>query len=1011
MRIRIATLVLVLLLPGVTGVQAGENEDLQTLVDRLTDPVTREAAARSLVEKGDAALPVLTKAIKATGSSDLLRREIVALLPRFGVAGIEPLEVALQDRRVELEAARQLTTIDATDKVYPVLFGALSSANPKVRVTAIHWLRDSGAFGKGLSKKLIEMLNDPAEDVRNCAGELVARELGKDAVPTLMKMFRKEVMRPTRSNLLLRQVLIRTFGVVGAGDPAAADRVTPTLIQALDRRDQQKAASAALVGLGDRAVPSLLMVLKQGDVNRAPAAMEAMMQIGPEAAPEVVSLLTAKHKKMRELALQFLSFYRDPAILPILVHTYKKGSSQIRASVLGIAGLYSSDEAVRLLEMGIKDDDATVRLKAMDMIAKSGLPQTVPLLLVRAEEDPELNLRIAAIRALFFLGETSAVASMVRMLQYEKWPIRIEILNALLWMGRAAHVNAIADQLGHRKPEVANLAERVLANLSYLEGARSLDDWPKDVKAIQRERLGKNETPLPVNRKEIRAGSDTIEVLVAGTPDRGTLILLRSGDGLEDPWFLEAVRPFADDYRLVLMDFPGCDVFPDQDRPAVDLCMTWHAERIEVVRSTFTSGSVVLISHSVAAYAATWYAAKHPDAVSKLILVAPVYPEISIMRGTVRRIDDGITARWRKELKDLQVLRGRMNPQAYHRYKHRAELSAMVSGRGTASLIGSYYGLSWFTREVFISEADADLEGAFAQVRAPVLLVVGENDLVPPESLAAFRRIGKVRGNYMVTKIPSSRHFPHISRPEIFRSAVKRFLTEVKGGQAKTGAAGFVSTASMTIGERGLGGDGEDVTDSVSLHSVGPAPVGLAGMLTTTPDLPGPEPVTVLPTDPTEELVEVADGPSEEPIEVEDEPGGFAAVVPGGSGGAGQVSQTFVPKRAPFWPWFTLAMGGAVAAAGGAVNYMALEDGRKANRMDPFLANYEKRFDGLVRDAEMKMIIAYTGYGLGAVGVGLGLWMVLTQPKTATGTASTPWEVAPLIGASGPTGLTGTLRF
>ncbi len=57
------------------------------------------------------------------------------------------------------------------------------------------------------------------------------------------------------------------------------------------------------------------------------------------------------------------------------------------------------------------------------------------------------------------------------------------------------------------------------------------------------------------------------------------------------------------------------------------------------------------------------------------------------------------------------------------------------------------------------------------------------------------------------------------------------------------------------------------------------------------------------------------------------------------------------------------------------------------------------------------MIVAYTGYGLGAVGVGLGLWMVLTQPKGGVVEAERPWEVAPLIGADGPTGLTGTLRF
>ncbi|MFH1529645.1 MAG: alpha/beta fold hydrolase [Pseudomonadota bacterium] len=982
MRRRMMILALLLVIPALAGARAGEKEELQTLVTRLEDPVTREAAARDLIEKGEVALPYLTQALKESGSSDLLRREIVALLPRFGAAGIKPLKVALADRRVEFEAVRQIATIEAADQVFPVMFGALESANPKVRWAAIQWIKDSGASGKGLPKKLFELLNDPSEEVRNTAGEIIARDLGKDSVPTLMDLFRAEAMSPTRSNLLLRQVLIRTLGIVGASAPEAADRVIPTLIQALSRQDQRKSASAALVGLGERSVPSLLMVLKQGDENRAPAAMEAMMQIGPEAAPEVVSLLTARHSKMRDLATQFLSFYRDPAILPILAQTYQKGDPLVRSNVVRIAGLYRDEAAIRILEFGIKDKDANVRLAAMEMIARSGLPMTVPLLLSRAEEDSELNIRIAAIQALFYLGETSAVSSMVRMLQYEKWPIRQEILKALLWMGRAGHVGAIADQLAHRKPEIASLAERVLANLSYLDGARSLEDWSRDVKAIQSERLGKNGTPLAVDRKEIRAGNETIEVLVGGTPDRGTLLLLRSGDSLEDPWFLEALRPLAGDYRLVLMDFPGCDALVEDARPEVDQCMARHAERIELVRSAFTSGKVVLISHSVAAYAAVWYAAKHPDAVSKLVLIAPVYPEPSLLRETVRRIEDGIPARWRQELDQLDGLRGRMNPRAYHRYRHRAELGALVSGQGVASLVGSYYGLSWFVREAYIPEGDSALEAAFTQVRAPVLLVVGESDPVPPASLESFRRIGRIRGNYMIATIPGARHFPHISKPQMFLSAVKKFLVEVDGAPVTSGAAGVVPSAVVTIGERGLTASVEDLSGPVSLNTVGPDPVGLANMLKMNPL--------------------IADVP---PI---DDPGGVAAIEPSGSGG--QVGKTFIPTKKPFWPWFTLAMGGAVAVAGGVVNHLAMEDGRKADGLDPFITNYESRFDGLVRDAQMKMIIAYSGYGLGAVGIGVGLWLILTRTGT-TAAEQRPWDVAPLIGAEGPMGLTGTLRF
>jgi len=104
-------------------------------------------------------------------------------------------------------------------------------------------------------------------------------------------------------------------------------------------------------------------------------------------------------------------------------------------------------------------------------------------------------------------------------------------------------------------------------------------------------------------------------------------------------------------------------------------------------------------------------------------------------------------------------------------------------------------------------------------------------------------------------------------------------------------------------------------------------------------------------------------------------------------------------------------MGGVVAAAGGAVNYLAMEDGRKADRLDPLVSNYEGRFDGLVRDAQTKLIVAYTGYGLGAVGVGAGLWLVLSRTGSPAADATRFLDVAPLVGSDGPLGLTGILRF
>ncbi|MBM4373114.1 MAG: hypothetical protein FJ098_15775, partial [Deltaproteobacteria bacterium] len=84
------TLVLILSVSGGAWLRA--DDDVPALVRRLEDPVQRESAARSILDAGGAALPHLEAVLfQASGASELLRREVLALLPRFGDPGIGPL--------------------------------------------------------------------------------------------------------------------------------------------------------------------------------------------------------------------------------------------------------------------------------------------------------------------------------------------------------------------------------------------------------------------------------------------------------------------------------------------------------------------------------------------------------------------------------------------------------------------------------------------------------------------------------------------------------------------------------------------------------------------------------------------------------------------------------------------------------------------------------------------------------------------------------------------------------
>jgi pimeloyl-ACP methyl ester carboxylesterase/HEAT repeat protein len=741
-----------------------------------------------------------------TELSALNQAELVALLGRFGAKAVPLLVQASKDRLLEVDGAQAIASIDEPAVITQPMAGFLGSANPKVRLFALKWFQEQGRSLPDEERRLVALLGDPSSEVRDLAGTMVADRCPARCLSGALAIYRNESTRASASNLVLRLGLLKTMGFIGAREPRLGAILPPVLIQAIYIKDQQQASIDALVAIGQPAVPALLMLLKHGDVARAPAAMEALMKLGPAAAPEVVSLLGARHEKLRELALRFLSFYRDPQVLPALVKFYEGGNTEAKIGALRVAALYQDPTARELLVKALLTGDERLKLEAVDAMVNSGAKELVPHLLKAAEEESEIMVRVRAVEALFKLGERSAVPSFLQMLQYDRWEIRLAVLQAMAWMGGTEHIPMVAAQLSHRRPDVVTAATKALRAMSYSETDRSVEDWQELAASIGRRK------PLPPSMlKELTLPTGKETVVIAGDADGDRkLLLLVPGDPLRAGWLQTFIGPLAGKSQIVVMGFDGCDQAKSGASQPLASCLGRAAARIAAVRENLGLKQVYLVGHSTAAYAAIWYASESTAGVRGLVIMDAPWPDPAILNKAASATEGRLSNYWKGQLRQLEADRSLMTQQVFLMYRSRAELAALASDARQALDVGEFFPPWGLLAQTDLQDSFPELERRVSSINLPTLLIVGQQDVARDETLARFRALGKVKKNLAFASVAEAVHFPMLtSKGEAARGAITAFmgLVEERGPGAAERSGALIVYGDSQLGAAALPAD------------------------------------------------------------------------------------------------------------------------------------------------------------------------------------------------------------
>src|SRR5919205_324454 len=267
-----------------------------------------------------------------------------------------------------------------------------------------------------------------------------------------------------------------------------------------------------------------------------------------------------------------------------------------------------------------------------------------------------------------------------------------------------------------------------------------------------------------------------------------TLVAVHGGPGNT----LESIRadlePLAKNRRVIYYDQRGggrSDLVRDKSK----LTVAKHVADLEAVRQHFKLDRMTLLGNSWGGLLISFYAVAHPDRVERMILHDPGEPTKAFAMEAVDEISARVGSRYRGErAKRYDFVSNPRNwvkaedPRALCRewfemllptYVAKVENVKRLKGDVCAGPVEAVRYQQVVSMLIWETIGDWDILPQLPKVKAPVLIIHGEDGPIPVESSEAWAR-GYPNSRLLVVK--DAGHLAHVEQPEIFFPAVETFL-------------------------------------------------------------------------------------------------------------------------------------------------------------------------------------------------------------------------------------------
>lgn len=248
------------------------------------------------------------------------------------------------------------------------------------------------------------------------------------------------------------------------------------LIALLADSAQRDSAAWELINLGDESVAPLISALGTQDTNLIPFYEQILARI-PSATPHLIQQLKTAHPIIRGRAAETFFFSKDKAAIPALLDALKSEFFTVRARAAMALSSMDDPHILPYLMPLLKDADGEVRSYACAAVARFRDPSTFDDITNVLLDDPKIEVRQSAARA---LGDTKHPAAIPYLLEalrdpfwwYERDKAIGDLLSAIEKMGS----NAFEPLLELLSDKEANVRKYAVLLLGRLNDARAIEE-------------------------------------------------------------------------------------------------------------------------------------------------------------------------------------------------------------------------------------------------------------------------------------------------------------------------------------------------------------------------------------------------------------------------------------------------------------------------------------------------------------------------------------------------------
>jgi proline iminopeptidase len=298
------------------------------------------------------------------------------------------------------------------------------------------------------------------------------------------------------------------------------------------------------------------------------------------------------------------------------------------------------------------------------------------------------------------------------------------------------------------------------------------------------------QTPAPASDVRVPVGDASLYARDVG---RGRpLVVLHGGPDFDHAYLRPELDQLADTYRLIYYDQRGRGKSAENVRPE-DVTLASDLDDLDKVRRYFRVDAPVLLGHSWGTVLALEFALRNPTLVSHLVLMNPApvsQAQVAMLRQSYvaqlgsdmdrqRAIQAG--AAYKEGNPDTVAARYRIHfkhalqrPADYE--KLMARMSAGFRAQGKDGILKAWAVEERLYRDTW-SLPGYDLLPKLRGLRIPTLVIVGEQDFIPP---AIAKEIAQALPEATLVEIPNCGHFAYLECSSAVRNALNGFFARTR---------------------------------------------------------------------------------------------------------------------------------------------------------------------------------------------------------------------------------------